>query len=427
MRRGRRSLDAQEVSERVDVVEQRGLLSPARRAAPAGRPRRTARCDLPASCGGGLIGRSSSRPTAAGSESWSTGVGDTVEAVVKPLPRLPRADPGVRRRDDPRRRPASADPRRGRDRRSRGHRDGRWVRGRRDGGRRPRGACGGAAAGDRGGRRRLAVRLPQVRRLEELRRQRASSAPGSRKWCSTTAVCCRSSASPTCCLNAGTSTGPASGPGAGGRPHRRLRVLGGPVGLVVGSIDDVVPSPLCRPSPRAGEASKPASSWVTGWRRCSTSRCSPSKRGSGARRDDPHRNRADVRFCSFVVGGLVLGFRSSAFWRSSAMSRSPPVPLAPHAVVGLLNLRGQIVTAVDARARLLLEPRAADDEGPSHRECQGRAGQPGGRPHGRRGRPSLPRPPRRCRRLSARRCAGCSPLPTSSPVISCSCSTRTSS
>jgi len=43
-----------------------------------------------------------------------------------------------------------------------------------------------------------------------------------------------------------------------------------------------------------------------------------------------------------------------------------PVPLAPPAVVGLINLRGQIVTAIDLRRRLGLPPRpegqtAADD------------------------------------------------------------------
>lgn len=37
-----------------------------------------------------------------------------------------------------------------------------------------------------------------------------------------------------------------------------------------------------------------------------------------------------------------------------------PVPLAPPTVSGLINLRGQIVTAIDLRARLELPPRAGD-------------------------------------------------------------------
>jgi purine-binding chemotaxis protein CheW len=36
-----------------------------------------------------------------------------------------------------------------------------------------------------------------------------------------------------------------------------------------------------------------------------------------------------------------------------------PIPLAPAEVAGFLNLRGQIVTAIDLRARLGLTPRAA--------------------------------------------------------------------
>lgn len=37
-----------------------------------------------------------------------------------------------------------------------------------------------------------------------------------------------------------------------------------------------------------------------------------------------------------------------------------PVPLAPAAVRGLMNLRGQIVTAIDLRTRLCLEPISLD-------------------------------------------------------------------
>jgi purine-binding chemotaxis protein CheW len=39
-----------------------------------------------------------------------------------------------------------------------------------------------------------------------------------------------------------------------------------------------------------------------------------------------------------------------------------PVPLAPRAVAGLLNLRGHIVTAIDLRLRLGLPPRVEDSE-----------------------------------------------------------------
>ena len=41
-----------------------------------------------------------------------------------------------------------------------------------------------------------------------------------------------------------------------------------------------------------------------------------------------------------------------------------PVPLSAEDVEGVLNLRGRIVTAIDARARLGFEQRAEDDERP---------------------------------------------------------------
>ena len=40
-----------------------------------------------------------------------------------------------------------------------------------------------------------------------------------------------------------------------------------------------------------------------------------------------------------------------------------PVPLAPDYVVGLLNLRGQIMTVIDLRRRLLFPPRPPGSEG----------------------------------------------------------------
>ena len=62
------------------------------------------------------------------------------------------------------------------------------------------------------------------------------------------------------------------------------------------------------------------------------------------------------QFCTFHVGTLFLGIEVLAvqevIW-AQAMTR---VPLAPRAVRGLVNLRGQIVTAIDLRQRLGLPP-----------------------------------------------------------------------
>ncbi len=58
------------------------------------------------------------------------------------------------------------------------------------------------------------------------------------------------------------------------------------------------------------------------------------------------------QFCSFTVGNLYLGIdvlRVQEVIRSQAMT---PVPLAHPMVRGLINLRGQIVTAIDLRRRM---------------------------------------------------------------------------
>lgn len=62
------------------------------------------------------------------------------------------------------------------------------------------------------------------------------------------------------------------------------------------------------------------------------------------------------QFCTFRLGDLFLGIdvlQVQEVLRTQAMTR---VPLAPRAVRGLINLRGQIVTAIDLRERLGLSP-----------------------------------------------------------------------
>jgi purine-binding chemotaxis protein CheW len=64
------------------------------------------------------------------------------------------------------------------------------------------------------------------------------------------------------------------------------------------------------------------------------------------------------RYCTFDVAQLVIGIsidRVQEVLRSQAIT---PVPLAHPHVAGLLNLRGHIVTAVDARRRLGLTDRS---------------------------------------------------------------------
>lgn len=66
------------------------------------------------------------------------------------------------------------------------------------------------------------------------------------------------------------------------------------------------------------------------------------------------------RFCTFHVGGLYFGvdvLRVQEVIRYQEMTR---VPLASAMVSGLINLRGQIVTAIDLRRRLALADRSPD-------------------------------------------------------------------
>jgi purine-binding chemotaxis protein CheW len=66
------------------------------------------------------------------------------------------------------------------------------------------------------------------------------------------------------------------------------------------------------------------------------------------------------QFCTFSLHGFLFGIevhQVQEVLRYQAMTR---VPLAPPMIEGLINLRGQIVTAIDLRRRLELPPRAAD-------------------------------------------------------------------
>ena len=71
---------------------------------------------------------------------------------------------------------------------------------------------------------------------------------------------------------------------------------------------------------------------------------------------------APLSFCTFRLGSIFLGvevFAVQEVLRAQPMTR---VPSAPTAVSGLMNLRGQIVTALNLRSCLLLPP--------SDKDCQ---------------------------------------------------------
>ena len=65
-------------------------------------------------------------------------------------------------------------------------------------------------------------------------------------------------------------------------------------------------------------------------------------------------------YASCRVGDLLVGIAVDAVQEMTAGMELTPVPLAPPCISGLLNLRGQIVTAIDLRRCLQLEERTAD-------------------------------------------------------------------
>jgi purine-binding chemotaxis protein CheW len=79
-----------------------------------------------------------------------------------------------------------------------------------------------------------------------------------------------------------------------------------------------------------------------------------------------------VEYVTATVGGQLFGLPIARVQDVFMPERLTRVPLAPHEIAGLLNLRGRIVTAIDMHRRLGLD---APDDG-RHRmaigvECRG--------------------------------------------------------
>jgi purine-binding chemotaxis protein CheW len=66
------------------------------------------------------------------------------------------------------------------------------------------------------------------------------------------------------------------------------------------------------------------------------------------------------QYCTFYLNALLFGIESQRIQEVMRSLDLADVPLAPPSVSGLMNLRGQIVVAIDLRSRLQLPPRAAD-------------------------------------------------------------------
>lgn len=66
------------------------------------------------------------------------------------------------------------------------------------------------------------------------------------------------------------------------------------------------------------------------------------------------------QFCTFYLDKLLFGVELKGVQEVIRSLEMTQVPLAPEVVSGLINLRGQIVTAVDLRRRLELDARPPD-------------------------------------------------------------------
>jgi purine-binding chemotaxis protein CheW len=67
------------------------------------------------------------------------------------------------------------------------------------------------------------------------------------------------------------------------------------------------------------------------------------------------------QFCTFYVDNLFLGIDVQQIQEVIRYQGMTRVPLAAAAISGLINLRGQIVTAIDLRCRLGLPLRGPED------------------------------------------------------------------
>ena len=65
-------------------------------------------------------------------------------------------------------------------------------------------------------------------------------------------------------------------------------------------------------------------------------------------------------YCTFYVDGMYFGIDVMQVQEVIRYQEMTVVPLAPEIVRGLINLRGQIVTAIDLRKRLGIEAERTD-------------------------------------------------------------------
>jgi len=74
----------------------------------------------------------------------------------------------------------------------------------------------------------------------------------------------------------------------------------------------------------------------------------------------PEEQGIAQQFCTFYLDGLFFGVEVEKVQEVIRYHAMTKVPRAPVVIGGLINLRGQIVTAIDLRKRLAMPARSAD-------------------------------------------------------------------
>ena len=68
------------------------------------------------------------------------------------------------------------------------------------------------------------------------------------------------------------------------------------------------------------------------------------------------------QFCTFYINDTLFGIEVLTVQEVLRYQEMTEVPLAAPEIKGLINLRGQIITAIDLRTRMQLPPREADQK-----------------------------------------------------------------
>lgn len=74
-----------------------------------------------------------------------------------------------------------------------------------------------------------------------------------------------------------------------------------------------------------------------------------------------HTERPISQWVTFSLGGEKYGIDVMRVQEVLRIAEIAPVPGAPHSVLGIINLRGNVVTVVDTRTRFGLAPKETDD------------------------------------------------------------------